>query len=152
MAEKPSRFVCDLDRAVHLVRADSFLCRTHQEHREKPFADRNVRTFQHRADRNRELFAANPARPKSFASRSLALALLFQPINVGAFAALRRAVRTLRAIRPAQRLKERTSRVFVSVFLRQREQVQCVIFWFRFHLAFVLTFNKNQSQQINVNI
>jgi hypothetical protein len=128
MAHEPSRFVSDFEHPVKLMRGHGFFARTDDEHCHKPFADWNVGAFKHRADSDRELFAAHSAEIKPFACRTFAAGLGRKRERINAFGRVAGvlAMRADCAVRPAQTLQKLTRRIVVGILLGERNQVQIV--------------------------
>ena len=112
------------------MRTDAFFRGTHDEERLKPFADWNVRRFEDASHAHRELRPARATLEQSGAPGTLARAFLLEPVN--RFLAMVLAMRTHRAVWPADGFQERTRLALVGILLRERNQVQFLRVQFAF--------------------
>src|SRR6266550_519493 len=95
MEHEPSGLVGDADHPMQLVGAHALLARTEQVEGEQPLVQRDVRSLEDRSDRDRVLLAAGRALVQLAGSglERVGLTLVLA------------AVRTLRTVRPADRLQ-----------------------------------------------
>ena len=106
MRHKPRRLIGDTQHAMKLMGGHTFLARTNQVICEQPLMEWNLGTLEQRADRHGELLAAVGTEPQA-GTRRLALDAM-RGIDDAA-------VRTDRAVRPANSLQVLARLVFVGV-------------------------------------